>query len=61
MSLDNFMSFTNLRDQITHARFQGGMDLQFEDIFYKLEEKESEEIRAVVSETYEILDRLIGE
>lgn len=61
MSLDNFMSFTNLRDQITHARFQGGIDLEFEDMFYKLEEKESEEIRAVVSETYEILDRLIGE
>lgn len=63
MSDENYAAFCAVRDQITHARFQGGLDIYLDELFWSCMTpyKNGESIDELVAETYANMERVLHE
>ena len=67
MSEENFEEFSRVREQITHARFRGGLDWELDDLYmscqggYVYDMKMARPIEEYVHEYYRRMQRMLGE
>ncbi|MBP3704192.1 MAG: extracellular solute-binding protein [Clostridia bacterium] len=66
LSEENYAEYCRLREQITHARFRGGLDIELNDAYYAYEKavrngESAEKQREIAAEYYSRTKRLLGE
>ncbi len=61
---ENYAELCRLRDQITFARFRGGLDIEMKKAYYAYEEamrSGADNVDEVIAESYRRMERLLGE